>query len=126
MKQGPSFNQARHSHGCARIWNDSIIVAGGWNRGPLKSTEILKIGGLKWTFGPDLKEGVHQNHVLKSNRNEYITYSVGGRFDPIPTPKIYGLNEEKNEWQHLGNMNEPRVYESTLNVPSNMIPWCDV
>ena len=64
LKPGPSLNKARRGHGCTRIGNDSIIVAGGWHTGPSrirqrsKSTEMLKIGDLAWTDGPDLKEGL--------------------------------------------------------------------
>merc|ERR1712136_215933 len=70
IKPGPSLNNARRGHGCTRIGNKSIIVAGGWRdyAGALKSTEMLEIGDLEWTNGPDLKEAVDRNEVVKSNR----------------------------------------------------------
>ena len=64
MKPGPSMKSARYRHGCARLRDGSIIIAGG-NHGS-KSTEILKIGDHEWKNGPDLKEGVKSNEVVKS------------------------------------------------------------
>ena len=113
MKPGPSLYKERSDHGCTRIGNDSIIVAGGWtqeqSKKRLKSTEILKIGNLAWTNGPDLKEGVHLNEVVKSNGDEYIAYSLGGSIGwGVISDKIYGLRRDRNEWQLIDCMNEPR------------------
>ena len=76
MKRGPSLNKARYWHGCARVNDNSTVVVGGYNSvdGYLKSTEILRIGDLEWTNGPDLKEEVRYNKVVLSNRNDYIAY----------------------------------------------------
>ena len=126
MKRGPSLNKARHSHGCSRIREHSIIVAGGAKNGPLISTEILRIEDLKWTIGTDLEEGVYLNKVIKSNVNDYIAYSIGGRTKHRVSSNIYGLNGNKNQWQLLGNMNEPRWHGSAVNAPSTLIPWCKI
>ena len=135
MKPGPSLNTARVRHGCTRTRDNSIIVAGGWNgrqsKSGLKSTEILKIGHLEWTKGPDLKEEVQMNEVVHSKRGEYIAYSVGGdtglndfgRHDVV-SDKIYGLQRDRNEWQLVDSMNTPRKWGSALNIPSSLIPWC--
>ena len=123
MKQGPSLNIARVHHGCANIRNDSIIVAGGF---PLyESTEILKIGDLEWKRGPDLKEGVTANKVVKSNLEDYVAYSIGGNnWYGTSLSEIYGLQRDMNEWQLIDNMNEPRMWGTALNIPSSLIPWC--
>ena len=133
MKLGPSLNKVRQSHGCSRIRNDSIIVAGGWStrqsrsRRRSKSTEILKIGDLSWSNGPDLKEGVYFNEVVNSNGDDYIAYSLGGftEWDAVSN-KIYGLRRDSNEWQLVDSMNEPRYRGSALNIPSSLIPWCEL
>ena len=61
MKPGPSLNTARRMHGCASLSNGSIIVVGGQSNDHrfLISTEILKVGDLEWSKGPDLKEAVY-------------------------------------------------------------------
>ena len=123
------MNKERHWHGCSRIKNESILVAGNNikpDNGRLLSTELLKIGDLKWTIGPDLKEDVYLNEVVRSSAKDYIAYSIGGRTDHRITSKIYGLNGKKNEWQLLDNLNEPRWHGSAVNVPSNLIPWCKI
>ena len=133
MKPGPSLNKARRGHGCTRIRNDSIIVAGGWHTGQnkirrrSKTTEILKIGDLAWTNGPDLKEGVYLNEVVKSNGDYYIAYSLGGYpgWDDV-SDKIYGLRRDRNEWQLVDRLNEPRYQGSALNIPLSLIPWCEL
>ena len=133
MKQGPSLNTAREDHGCARLRDGSILVAGGWGvqivggankLGNFKSTEILEVGDHEWKNGPDLKEGVKLNKVVKSNGKDYIAYSIGGWEYGRASSKIYGLNVDKNEWQLVDNLNEPRYKGSAVNVPSNLIPWC--
>ena len=135
MKPGPSLNKARRGHGCTRIGNDSIIVAGGWHtrqngiRRRSKSTEILKIGDLAWTNGPDLKEGIYLNEIVKSNGADYIAYSLGGYtgwgWDHV-SDKIYGLRRDRNEWQLVDSMSEHRYRGSALNIPSSLIPWCEL
>ena len=122
MKQGPSLNTAREDHGCARLRDGSIIVVGGSRNGYLKSTEILEVGDHEWKNGPDLKEEIISNKVVKSNRKDYIAYSIGG-YHPASS-KIYGLNVDRNEWQLVDNLNEPRYHGSAVNVPSNLIPLC--
>ena len=130
VKPGPSLKTARYKHGCARIRNDSIIVAGGLNERNVKSTEILKIGDLTWTNGPDLpdiKESALENRIVMSNRKDYIALSSGGIGEndgPANPPAIYGFHQDRNEWQFLGNVNEYRYWGSIVNVPSNLIPWC--
>ena len=85
MTQGPSLNTARYFHGCVRVKDDSIIVVGGYTgytgydyTDILKSTEILKIGDLEWTNGPDLEVGVRNNEVVSSYGEDYIAYNMGG------------------------------------------------
>ena len=132
MKPGPSLNTARIRHGCTRTRDDSIIVAGGSKNSGLKSTEILKIGQLEWTKGPDLKEEVQKNELVHSNGGEYIAYSVGGHtggyYDHAwhegVSDKIYGLQRDRNEWQLVDRMNTPRQWGSALNIPSSLVPWC--
>ena len=125
VKPGPSLKTARMDHGCARIRNDSIIVAGGFNDYFATSSEILKIGDLKWTSGPDTKESAFENRIVMSNRKDYVALSLGGTgFNDGPTSNIYELNQERNEWQVLDNVNGHRYWGSVVNVPSNMIPWC--
>ena len=111
MKQGPSLNIARVHHGCANIRNDSIIVAGGFGGFGFggasyhKSTEILKIGEFEWKRGPDLKEGVTANKVVKSNLEDYVAYSIGGvNWYGTSLTEIYGLQRDMNEWQLIDNM----------------------
>jgi len=126
MKEGPSLNTARVDHGCARLRDGSIIVVGGWKNDFLKSTEILEVGDHEWKNSPDLKEAVYYNEVVKSNKKHYIAYSIGGRTKGGKlSSTIYGLNVDRNEWQLLGNLNQPRHSGSAVNVPSNLIPWCD-
>ena len=127
VKPGPSMKTARYKHGCARIRNDSIIVAGGLDRRYVTSTEILKIGDLTWTDGPDIKESAFENRVVMSNRKDYIALSLGGIGEndgPEYPPAIYGFHQNRNEWQFLSNVNECRYWGSVVNVPSNLIPWC--
>ena len=124
---GPALNQARYRHGCARTSNGSIIVAGGkYNSKSLKSTEILKMGDLEWTNGPDLKEKVQLNEVVMSRTKDYIAYSIGGWNYDGESSEIYGLTSDMNEWKFLDNMNEPRYWGSAVNIPFNMIPWCEI
>ena len=132
VKPGPSLKTPRYKHGCARIRNDSIIVAGGLCEicdipGFVTSTEILKIGDLTWTNGPDIKESAFENRIVMSNRKDYIALSLGGIGEndgPANHPAIYGFHQDRNEWQFLGNVNEYRYWGSIVNVPSNLIPWC--
>ena len=129
ITQGPSLNIGRHSHGCERLNDESILVAGGYDFGVLASTEILKVGEHEWINGPNLKEGVWANELVKSNSKEYVAYNLGGNLNDIlyhPSPKIYGLNRDMNEWQLIEMMNEPHftLYGSALNVPINKIAWC--
>ena len=146
MKQGPSLNKARHFYGCARLRDGSIIVVGGSRNGYLKSTEILEVGDHEWKNGPDLKEEIISNKVVKSNRKDYIAYSIAGKTNDVDTSsiiyefkdfkgsskiyehkgssKIYGLNVVRNEWELVDNLNEPRYDGLAVNVPSNLIPWC--
>ena len=127
ITQGPSMNTGRFDHGCARLNDEFIIVAG---QSVMTTdnlfTEVLKIGELEWTYGPNLTEAIGYNELVKSNRKEYIAYNLGGStVDFEPSSKIYGLNSDTNEWELIGNMNEPRSHGSALNVPSHLIPWCD-
>ena len=135
MKQGPSLNKARLFNGCARLRDGSIIVVGGSEN--LKSTEILEDGDQEWKNGPDLKEEIDSHKVVKSNRKDYIAYSIAGKtydFESSSTiygftdykasSKIYGLNVDRNEWELVGNLDEPRYWGSAVNVPSKLIPWC--
>ena len=127
VKPGPSLKTARYKHGCARIRNDSIIVAGGLGGWIVTSTEILKIGDLTWTNGPDIKESAFENRIVMSNRKDYIAISLGGIGEndgPEYPPAIYGFHQNRNEWQFLSNVNECRYWGSVVNVPSNLIPWC--
>ena len=127
VKPGPSMKTARYKHGCARIRNDSIIVAGGLDRYYVTSTEILKIGDLTWTNGPDIKESAFENRIAMSYRKDYIALSLGGIGEndgPANQPAIYGFHQHRNEWQFLGIVNEYRYWGSVVNVPSNLIPWC--
>ena len=131
VKPGPSLKAARYKHGCARIRNDSIIVAGGLcdtcDDIFVTSTEILKIGDLTWANGPDTQQSAFENRVVMSNRKDYIALSLGGIGEndgPEYPPAIYGFHQNRNEWQFLSNVNECRYWGSVVNVPSNLIPWC--
>ena len=129
MKRGPSLNKARYWHGCARVNDNLIIVLGGCNSvdGDLKSTEILKIEDLEWTNGPDLKEGVISNGVVKSNGKDFIAYSIAGIIgEQTCSYDTYGLRSDRNEWELIDFMNEPRCLGSALNVPLNLIPWGEI
>ena len=70
MTQGPSLNTARKWHGCEKLNDGSIIVAGGVNydelgaSNKLSSTEILRIGEQKWTNGPSLEDHVDFNTLI--------------------------------------------------------------
>ena len=125
MKSGPSLNTPRSSHGCERVDDRLIIVAGGRDNDLLVSTEVLEIGDRKWIKGPNLKERVNGNRLVFSNRKDYMVYSIGGNTGHWKyLSKIYGFKRDINEWQLIDNMNEPRAYGSALNVPLNMLPWC--
>ena len=126
VKPGPSLNTARYNHGCARIRDDSIIVAGGLGKMIWANpSEILIIGDLKWNNGPDTEESAFENRIVMSNRKDYVALSLGGTgLSDGPTSKIYGLTQNWNEWQFLGNVSGHRYWGSVVNVPSNMIPWC--
>ena len=127
MTRGPSLNTERSYHGCERLNDESIIVSGGLNTGVLTSTEILKRGELEWKNGPDLKGRVVGNELVKSERNRYVAYNLGGlniTGDGETFSTIHGLHRETNEWQLIGSMKEPREWGSAINVPSTMIPWC--
>ena len=132
MKRGPPLNKARYWHGCARIKDDSIIVVGGrndivGNNDYLKSTEILRIGDLKWTNGPDLKEGVRLNKVIESNGEDYIAYSMAGNTAYIDhSDKMYGLRSDRTEWELIDLMNAYHRFGSVVNVPLKSIPWCEI
>ena len=133
MKPGPSLKNERFLHGCARIKDDSIIVVGGYDTsinnhgGYVKSTEILRIGDQEWTKGPDLKEGVTSNEVVKSNGEDYIAYSVAGKDeDSNISGKIYGLRSDLTEWELIDFLKDRRCCGSALNVPLRLIPWCDI
>ena len=124
IKLGPNLKTARYRHGCTRIRNDSIIVAGGLSDDYLSSSEILKIGDLQWTNGPNLKEPIFDNKVIMSIQKDYTAFSFGGRNENVFKSKLYGLNQDRNEWQFLDDINERHYYGPIVNVPSSMIPWC--
>ena len=132
MKRGPRLNKARYWHGCARIKDNSIIVVGGrndivGNNNYLKSTEILRIGELEWTNGPDLKEGVRLNEVVKSNGEDYIAYSIAGNTEYLDhSDKIHGLRSDRTEWELIDVWNGLHRFGSVLNVPLKSIPWCEI
>lgn len=124
--QGPSLNTTRCLHGCAKLNDGSIIVAGGYDSLKfLASTEMLKNGEQEWTNGPNFKQKVGRNKLVKSERTKYAVYSLGGvTGNSKYSSKVYGLHSEKNEWQLISDLNVPRVYGSALNVPLHIIPWC--
>ena len=136
MTQGPSLNTGRYYHGCARLNDGSIIVAGGLSKNQwhiIDSTEILKIGEHEWKPGPHLPERVSRYKLVKSQRKDYVAYGLGGetkiflgqRYRYTSSSKIYGLHRGTNEWQLIGNMEKPRDTGSAVNMPSNMIQWCE-
>ena len=60
IKEGPSLNKGRNSHGCAKMTLNGrtiLVVAGGYNSGYLDSVEILDPQGNNnvWTQGMFLK-----------------------------------------------------------------------
>jgi len=99
IKPGPNLKTARRNHSCVWMRNDSIIVAGGLSDDYLNSSEILKIGDLRWTNGPDLKDSVFDDTIVMSIQKHYIAYSYGGKDRNGYTTEIYGFNEDRNEWQ---------------------------
>ena len=59
---GPSLNTARYGHACGELqlnWKSYIIVTGGWNGAPLRSTEVLN----KNNVGQGWQKGKTQNFV---------------------------------------------------------------
>ena len=59
IKEGPSLNKGRESHGCTKMTLNGrtiLVVAGGYNFGCLESVEILDpLGNNVWTQGMFLK-----------------------------------------------------------------------
>ena len=55
IKEGPSLNKGRYNHGCAKMTLNGrivLVVAGGFDGGPLDSVEILDpLGNNVWTPG---------------------------------------------------------------------------
>ena len=129
MKRGPILNKARLWHDCTRLNDNSIIVVGGFNsdNGYLKSTEVLKIGDLEWTNGPDLKTELVLTKIVKSNGRDFIAYSIAGLIvGQNCSDDIYGLRSDRNEWELIDIMNTPHCLGSALNVPLDLIPWCEI
>merc|ERR1712062_676983 len=57
---GPSLNTARYGHACGELQLNGksyIIVTGGWNGAPLRSTEVLDKNnvGQGWQIGKNLR-----------------------------------------------------------------------
>ena len=125
IKLGPNLNVARYRHGCTRIRDDSLIVAGGFSHDDyLISSETLKIEDLRWTNGLDLKEPVFDNKLVTSIQKDYIAYNFGGKDENGSKFNSYGLNQDGNEWQFLDYMHERRHFTSIVNIPTSMLPWC--
>ena len=92
----------------------------------MNSTEILNVGDMTWSFGPNLPIGVNQNAGVESVDDSYLGFSVGGHRNHYGVFKeIYGLQNTKEnvlKWVKFGEMDENRHSHTVANVPWLLLP----
>ena len=116
----------------------SILVAGGSGEdeyeskyGLLKSTELLQIKGMVWTFGPDLLMGSSGATLIDSPSSEYTAVIIGGHKTWGPQEydwngtSIYGLDRMKNKWVSIGDLKRGRNSATAIRAPLDFFHGCE-
>lgn len=106
-----NMNKPRQSFACGLVNGFHIIVAGGYNNGPLESVEIFSLEFMKWSKGPDLpikKAGMAAVQL----KDTFVI--IGGAHeegdgDWVYHGDIYKFNETSYTWvERPENLENPR------------------
>ena len=110
----PQLLQGREAHGCA-IWGETVIVAGGWNRRFLSSTEIVDIRKKTVTAGGPLNVARSYFAMIRANNDLYI---LGGRYHAT----VERWNQANNTWILMEEtLSVERGYTSAVAIQQSMV-----
>ena len=112
---------ARSGHSCVLVVDQfnqkKIVVAGGYNGGYLKSTEIYDLNKEVWTRGPDLPTTVWgSSMVTAAPGSKYAAYLVGGYQGGSTANKIFSINKKMDQWNEVGRFTTPRYGHVALRI----------
>ena len=112
---------AREWHSCVLVVDQfnqkKIVVAGGYNGGRLKSTEIYDLNKQVWTRGPHLPTTVsYSSMVTASPGSKYAAYLVGGYQGGSTANKIFSINKKMDQWNEVGRFTTPRDAHIALRI----------
>ena len=112
---------ARNSHSCVLVVDQfnqkKIVVAGGYNRDGLKSTEIYDLNTQVWTHGPDLPTTVYRSSMVNASPgSKYAAYLVGGYQGGSFGNKIFAINKNMDQWNEVGRFTTPRYSHIALRI----------
>ena len=123
---------ARSGHGCFSAKNRGnvthVYAFGGRGFGfeYLKTTEVMDVNYLVWSYGPSLPIGIVENRGVESFDDIYDGFSIGGRDteDWKEQSVIYGLKNTNGnkQWLRVGSMNNPRWSTTAINAASYLLP----
>ena len=99
------MNEKRSRMGAA-VFNDSLVVTGGWNdTGTLSSTEHCNDPTDKWQLGPNLRQKRCGNALVRCNDS---LFTLGGFSEGTCLSSIERLDSFGGEWENVAHMSIPR------------------
>ena len=113
------------SPGCIVV-KDEIILVGGYKKEPYgrQTSEIFNIQKRSWRQGPDLPYGLYGSQTVKAKEGmKYIAYLIGG-INGKTTTTIYGLTNDLERFEDIGNILQARYNHVALAIPENIIEKC--
>ena len=110
--------------GCAKL-GQKVIIAGGYNRGPLRSTEVLDLASRQITAGGDMTTPRTWFHFATIRRGgEEKVFAVGGESDSryLNTVEELVEVEESNTGRKADSfLGERRSYFGAVAVPKEFV-----
>ena len=113
----PDMKEARSYHSC-HLFQEEVVVMGGYGAGDLTSVEILSLATKEWRRGPALPSSVVDGHSAVYGDTLYLLDSDGDG-------SVYGLSPGRgSEWRvvgSIGKMSETRQVFPAPVVSSDML-----
>ena len=110
--------------GCAKL-GQKVIIAGGWNGGALRSTEVLDLDSRQITAGGDMASPRYWFHLATIRREgEEKVFAVGGNDGSGHNSYLNTVEEwvaENATWRNAGDFLGRRGHFGAVAVPEDLI-----